>query len=124
MRSLQTVKYLNNLNVLDAQIETSRNGKYLSLVYHREKILKILKISNSNLNLKDEDEIEYLHPLGSLEKIFELKADQIAWHSDLSQFACQTYIGVNLIGGDPKPSISVYVIDERNSKTIMIHRVK
>lgn len=90
-------------------------------------MLRILKISNSKLKQNPdamESDIEYLHPLGDLEKVFEVKSDQICWHSDLAQFACQSFIGVNLNGGDPKPSLSIYAVNERDSRVVLIHRVK
>jgi hypothetical protein len=79
---------LEDLPIFDdePEVNCSLSGKYFSIWYRKSGILYVYAITNKNIILPEKAdnvfEIETLHPLGSVTKVYSGAAKSFAWHQD------------------------------------------
>lgn len=66
----------------DCRTEFSYNGEYLMVLEKTARRVQIFHVNNANLRLEGEDcsAVTFLHPLGSLERIYEGDARDALWN--------------------------------------------
>lgn len=73
----------------DTKVDLSFNGKYVAVLERTVNRLQMFHIHNHNLKgqASDTPAALFLHPLGSISKLYDVASSDVCWHLDALEYA-------------------------------------